>query len=443
MKKVRIGGGAGFARDRIEPAVELAEKGDVDYLVFECLAERTIATDNMEKMANPNKGYNIWLERRMAAVLPVCARKGIKIITNMGSANPEAAARKISEMCKDLGIKGLKIAAVVGDNVTELVRNYKTTIFETGADLDTIREKIVSANAYLGAEPTAEALRGGADIVVIGRSADPSLFVAPMMYEFNWAPDNWHIMGVATVLGHLMECAGQVTGGYFAEPGYKDVEGLDVLGFPICEVSENGDAILTKVPGSGGELSLRTCKEQLLYEIHDPSKYFTPDVIADFTGVEFTQVSKDVIRVTGADGKHRSDTYKVSVGYRDSFIGEGQLSYGGSGAVKRAQMAGEIAKKRLLLQGLKSDETRIDLIGLNSMVGLKAKSDVEPYEVRLRVACRTETAAEAAKVGDEVVTLLTNGPAGGGADFVSVRELIAILSVLIPRDLVKPSVIFI
>lgn len=442
MKKIRIGGGAGFARDRVEPALELAEKGNIDYLVFECLAERTIATDQLEKMSNPDKGYNVGLERRLGAVLPVCAEKGIKIITNMGSANPAAAARKIGEMCRQMGLK-LKVAGVEGDDVTQLVKGYKVTIFETGKDLDTIRDKIVSANAYLGAEPIAEALRGGADVVILGRSADPSMFIAPMMHEFGWKADDWHRLGVGTVLGHLMECGGQVTGGYFADPGYKDVDGLAVLGFPICEVSENGDAVITKVPGSGGKVTPLTCKEQLLYEIHDPGNYYTPDVIADFMNVEFAQAGPDAVSVKGGEGKPRSDTYKVSVGYRDSFIGEGQMTYAGPGAYERARLAVDIVMKRLEIQGFKSTETRIDFIGMNSIHGPKMWSDVEPYEVRLRIACRTETAAEAAKVGTEVSTLLTNGPAGGAADFAQVREIIAILSVLLPRDMVKPTIAFV
>lgn len=443
MKKIRIGGGAGFARDRVEPALELAEKGNIDYLVFECLAERTIATDQLEKMSNPDKGYNVGLEKRIGAVLPVCAKKGIKIITNMGSANPAAAARKIAEICAGKGIKGLKIAAVVGDDVTEMVKGYTTTIFENGKSLDVIRDTIVSANAYLGAEHIAEALRGGADVVILGRSADPSLFIGPMMYEFNWKADDWHILGIGTALGHLMECGGQVTGGYFADPGYKDVDKLAHLGFPICEVSENGEAIITKVPGSGGKVTLQTCKEQLLYEIHDPANYYTPDVIADFTNIEFTEIAPDTIRVTGGQGKARSDTYKVSVGYRDSFIGEGQMSYAGPGAVERAKLAVDIVLKRLELQGFTASETRVDYIGINSIHGPQIPTSTAPYEVRLRIAGRTSTAAEAAMVGTEVAGLLTNGPAGGAADFASVREIIAILSVLLPRTMVKPSIIFV
>jgi Protein of unknown function (DUF1446). len=440
VKKVRIGGGAGFARDRIEPAVELVEKGDIDYLVFECLAERTIATDQLERMKNPSKGYNVGLEPRMTAVLPSCAEKGVKIITNMGSANPLAAARRVALLCRDLGLPRLKIAAVEGDNVVEFVRSLQASILETGESLDVIREKIVSANAYLGAEPILVALQGGADVVVVGRSADPSLFLAPMMHELGWRPDDWRLLGAGTVIGHLMECAGQVTGGYFADPGYKDVDGLADLGFPICEVREDGEAIITKVPGSGGQVTVDTASEQMLYEIHDPAAYITPDVIADLTGVEFTEVAPDVIRATGGDGKPRTGTYKVSVGYRDSFIGEGQISYAGPGAYKRAKLAAGIVERRLQLQGLKTNETRVDFIGINSIHGPIIRSENEPYEVRVRVACRTPSVEEAAKVGTEVATLLTNGPAGGAGDFASVREIIAILSVLVPRDVLKPVI---
>jgi hypothetical protein len=443
VKRIRIGGGAGFARDRIEPATELAQKGDIDYLIFECLAERTIALDQLERMANPNKGYNVGLEPRMAALLPLCAKKKIKIISNMGSANPEAAARRVSVLCRELGVNGLMVAAVVGDDVTDLVKSFQATIAETGENLDVIRDKIVSANAYLGAEPIADALRGGADVVIIGRSADPSLFLAPMIYEFGWDVADWSMLGAGTVLGHLMECAGQITGGYFADPGYKDVSGLAYLGFPICEVKENGEAIITKVPGSGGRVTLQTCKEQMLYEVHDPARYITPDVIADFTAVEFTELAPDVIRVTGGMGTKRTDTYKVSVGYRDSFIGEGQISYAGSGAYDRDKLAVDIVKERLKIQGVKISEMRTDFIGINSIHGPVIRTETVPYEVRFRVACRTSSEEEAAKIGNEVATLLTNGPAGGAGDFASVREIIAILSVFVPRELVKPSVLFV
>lgn len=444
-ENLRIGCGAGFARDRIEPAVELVEAGDIRYLVFECLAERTIALDQLDRVSDPNKGYNPGLEFRLRAVLPLCARKGIKVITNMGSANPEAAALKVASLCRDLDIPRLKIAAVLGDNVTDLVRQVKATIMETGEDLDVIRKKIVSANAYLGAEPIVEALAQGADVVITGRAADPSLFLAPMMHEFGWPAHDWHRLGAGTVLGHLLECAGQITGGYFADPGYKDVPGLGRLGFPICEVRPDGVGVVTKVPGSGGQITLATCKEQMLYEIHDPARYVTPDVVADFTEVEFFEVGPSQIEVQGGTGRPRTDSYKVSVGYRDSFIGEGQISYGGPGAYERARLAVEIVKERLLIQGLQASEMRTDLIGIDSLHGPAVQGDQggAPYELRIRVACRAASAAEAAKVGVEVATLLTNGPAGGAADFASVREIIGILSILLPRESVRPAVVFI
>jgi hypothetical protein len=435
-----MGAGAGFARDRIEPALELVLGGDIGYLVFECLAERTIATDQLEKTRDPERGYNAGLEARMRAVLAPCRERGVKIVTNMGSANPLAAARRVVRLARELGLEGTKVAAVEGDDVVARVRAMQAAILETGEGLDTIRSRIVSANAYLGAEPMVEALRRGADVVVVGRCADPSLFLAPMMHELGWRADDWRRLGAGTVAGHLMECAGQVTGGYFADPGYKDVPGLARLGFPICEVREDGEALVTKVPGSGGKVSVATASEQLLYEIHDPGAYVTPDVVADFTGVELEEVAADVVRVTGGTGRPRTPTLKVSVGYRDSFIGEGQMSYAGPGAVERARLAGEVVLERLRLQRLEASETRVDLIGIDAIHGPGAGTGAIPYEARLRVACRTGTAEEAAKVGMEVASLLTNGPAGGAADFASVREIIAILSVLLPREAVQPVV---
>ncbi|HET7826781.1 MAG TPA: acyclic terpene utilization AtuA family protein [Anaeromyxobacter sp.] len=446
MRKVRIGAGAGFARDRVEPALELVLGGDIGYLVFECLAERTIATDQLEKTRNPEKGYNAGLDARMRAVLGPCRERGVKIVTNMGSANPVAAARRVKQLARELGLPEAKVAAVEGDDVVDRVRAMEARILETGESLDTIRPRIVSANAYLGAEPMVEALRRGADVVVVGRSADPSLFLAPMMHELGWGADDWGRLGAGTVVGHLLECAGQVTGGYFADPGYKDVPGLARLGFPIAEVREDGEALVTKVPGSGGAVTFETASEQLLYEIHDPGAYVTPDVVADFGGVELEEAAPDAVRVRGGTGRPRTPTLKVSVGYRDSFIGEGQMSYAGPGALERAKLAADVVLERLRLQRLEASETRVDLVGVDSLhgpdlrAGAPAPRGPVPYEVRVRVACRTATAEEAAKVGTEVASLLTNGPAGGAADAASVREIIAILSVLLPREAVRPVV---
>ncbi|MDT8902515.1 acyclic terpene utilization AtuA family protein [Anaeroselena agilis] len=440
MKKIRLGAGAGYSGDRIEPAVELAEKGNIQYLCFECLAERTIAIAQQAKMKDPSAGYDALLAARMEAVLPVCSQKGIKIITNMGAANPEAGARKIKEVAGKLGVKGLKIAAVSGDDVLEAIRGQEYTIEETGGKLSAIKDKLVSANAYLGAGPIIEALKGGADIVITGRVADPALFIAPLAYEFGWSLDDWNLMGQATVIGHLMECAGQITGGYFADPGYKDVPGIGHLGFPIAEVSEDGAVVITKVPEAGGMVALATCKEQLLYEIHNPAAYFTPDVVADFTGVQMAEIAKDQVKVTGGKGAPKTDLLKVSIGYVDSYIGEGQISYAGPGAVERGRLALDIVKERLGLMGVKTQECRFDLIGVNALHAEKLSAGHEPYEVRARVAGRTENLQEAVRIGNEVETLYTNGPAGGAGAWKSAREVVAMVSILIPRSLVNYSV---
>jgi len=440
MKTIRIGCGAGYSGDRIEPAAELAEKGGIGYLVFECLAERTIAIAQQARMKDPRAGYDALLEARMAACLPVCRNNRVKIVTNMGAANPAAGAEKVRDVATRLGIRGLKIAVVTGDDVLGLIRELDPVILETGLRAAGLGERLVSANAYLGAGPIAEALHNGADVVVTGRVADPSLFLAPLLVEFGWRDDEWDLLGQGTVMGHLLECAGQVTGGYFADPGSKDVPDLARLGFPIAEVREDGSFVVTKAPGSGGMVTLATCKEQLLYEIHDPSSYITPDVVADFTGVRMTEIGKDRVQVTGGRGRPRTDSLKVSIGYVDSWIGEGQISYGGPGAVSRGKLALEIVRDRLNLTGVKVDEIRYDLIGADSLHGERLAAGHDPYEVRVRVAGRTKTPAEAVRIGNEVETLYTNGPAGGAGAWKCAREVVAMVSALIPRSLLSPSI---
>ena len=443
-RRVRLGAGAGYSGDRIEPAVELAEHGQLDFLVFECLAERTIAIAQQAKRKDPQLGYDPLLEARMRAVLPVAARNGVRIISNMGAANPHAAARKTAQMAQSLGLGGLKIAAVSGDDVLDVVLQGQFRFEESGDDVAAYRERVVSANAYLGAAPIVAALDAGADIVLTGRVADPSLFTAPLIHAFGWRMDDWATLGQATVVGHLLECAGQITGGYFADPGYKDVPMLARLGFPIGEVTADGAVTITKVPHAGGRVSAATCKEQLIYEIHDPARYLQPDVTADFTQVEVAQEAVDRVRVTGGKGTARTETLKVSVAYADGYIGEGQISYGGPGAVARAQLALDIVRERLALTGVAASELRFDLIGVDSLYGETAAAErSEPYEVRVRVAGRTATAEEALRIGNEVETLYTNGPAGGGGVAKSTREVLAVQSVLLPRGDVHPAFAFV
>ncbi|MBY4767579.1 acyclic terpene utilization AtuA family protein [Burkholderia ambifaria] len=443
-RRVRIGAGAGYSGDRIEPAVELAEHGQLDYLVFECLAERTIAIAQQARRKDPSLGYDPLLDARMQAVLPVAAAKRVRIVSNMGAANPCAAARRTAQIARSLGLAGLKVAAVEGDDVLDVVLRGALRFEESGDEVAAYRERIVSANAYLGAAPIVDALAAGADVVLTGRVADPSLFAAPLIHAFGWRMDDWDTLGAATVVGHLLECAGQVTGGYFADPGYKDVPDLARLGFPIGEVAADGSVVITKVPHAGGRVSAATCKEQLLYEIHDPAHYLQPDVVADFTRVAVVEEAPDRVRVTGGRGTARPDTLKVSVAYVDGHIGEGQISYGGPGALARARLALDIVRERLALTGVAATELRFDLIGVDALYG-DATPAVrgEPAEVRVRVAGRATTAAEAARIGNEVETLYTNGPAGGGGAFKSTREVIAVQSVLLPRAAVTPSFSFV
>jgi hypothetical protein len=444
MRTIRIGSGAGYSGDRIEPAVELAEKGDIDYLVFECLGERTVALAQQARMKNPESGYDPLLEERMRAVLPLCAAKRIKIVTNMGAANPEAAARKTADIARALGLSKLKIAAVVGDDVLDACKSNDLPIMEFDGTIKQLGNKLLSANAYLGAEPMAEALSAGADVVITGRASDPALFLAPMIHAFGWAMDDWNLLGQGTVAGHLLECAGQITGGYFADPGYKDIPDLARLGFPIGEVGEDGSLVITKVPGSGGAVTAQTCKEQLLYEVHDPRKYFQPDVVADFSQVSVEEIAPDRVRVSGGRGTKRTDTLKVSVGYVDSFIGEGQISYAGPGALTRGRLALDIVRERLKLTGVSTSELRFDLIGMDALHGPQVSAHGnEPYEVRVRVVGRTENLREAVRIGNEVETLYTNGPAGGGGAWKSARDVVAVASVLLPRELAKPYVRFV
>jgi hypothetical protein len=440
MKIIRIGSGAGYSGDRIDPAVELAAKGEIAYLGFECLAERTIALAQQERLVRPDVGYDPLLVARFEAVLPICAAKRIRIITNMGAANPQAAAERVAAIARGLGIGGLRIAAVVGDDVLEQVRGGSFALLERPGFAADLGASMISANAYLGVEPIVAALADGADIVITGRVADPALFMAPLVHEFGWRMDDWETLGKGTVVGHLLECAGQITGGYFADPGVKDVAALARLGFPLAEVAEDGRCVITKVAGSGGTVSLQSCKEQLLYELHDPTRYLQPDVTADFSRVRFEQQGADRVSVAGGNGTARPDTLKVSIGYRDSFIGEGQISYAGAGAVARGRLAAEIVRQRLDIIGLKTTELRCDLIGVDAVHRGAGLPRAEPAEVRLRVAGRTESMAEAVRLANEVETLYTNGPAGGGGASKSAREVLAVVSTLIPRAQVTPSV---
>jgi hypothetical protein len=441
-KPLRIGAGSSFADDRIAPAVELAEHGELDYLTFECLAERTVARENLTRLKNPEKGYTPRLLDRVGAVLPACLKNGVRIVSNMGAANPVAATREIRRYAKDNALGDVSCAVVLGDDVTDILRKRpELPLMESGEPLEALLPKMASANAYLGADVICRALETGAQIVITGRVADPSLFLAPAMHHYGWRYDDWPHLAAGTAAGHLLECCAQVSGGCFADPGKKEVHDLARLGFPFADITADGSVWISKLEDSGGRVDLATCKEQLLYELHDPAEYITPDCVLDITDLELIQDGKDRVRVVGAKARPRTSTYKVTVGYHDGYIGEGQISYAGINAVAKAKWSAEIVQQRLKDRGFTYLEVRVDLIGISSLHGMAGERP-EPYEVRLRIAARTDDRKAAEAVGFEVRALHVNGPTGGGggSDPV-VREVLAVQSVLIPRSLVDQQVV--
>jgi Acyclic terpene utilisation family protein AtuA len=370
----------------------------------------------------------------MEFLLPLLKMRGVRLISNFGAANPLAASDAIISIARRHDIP-IRIAVVTGDDVLAAIEPGMPTL-ESGTSIDA-RGELVSANAYLGAEALMPALDSGADIIITGRVADPSLFVAPTAHHFGWALDDYDRLARGTVVGHLLECAGQLCGGYFAEPGFKEVPDMARIGFPYAEVDAVGDATMAKVEGTGGAISLANAKEQLLYEVTDPFGYVTPDVIADFSRVSLRQMAPNRVHVSGATGRARPPQLKVSVGYLGGYVGEGEIGYAGVNAVARAQLAGEIIRARL---GKEFPHLRIDLIGSTSMHGRSFDRAAHPYEVRLRVAARAATADRAMIVGEEVEALYTNGPAGGGGARKHVHEQVGIASTLIDRDKVPTQV---
>ncbi|MBP1970781.1 hypothetical protein J2Z83_002917 [Virgibacillus natechei] len=430
---LRIGSGAGFSGDRIEPAETLVKHANLDYLVLECLAERTIALAQQRKRADDNEGYDPLLEKRMKKLLPLAVENNVRLITNMGAANPVGAAQKTLEIAKLLDIP-CKIAAVTGDDVLDDI-DLKSPALENNVSISDY-DSIVSANAYLGADAIIPALETDANIIITGRVADPSLFLAPQMYHFNWGADEYEKLGQGLVTGHLLECSSQVSGGYFADGYRKKVENLNNIGFPFATIDSDGSSVISKVEGTGGVIDLRTVKEQLIYEIHDPKAYMTPDAIVDFTGVHLEETRKDQVKVTNGSGKERPKTLKVSVGYHAGFLGEGEISYAGSHALEKAEMAEEVLKEHLVPD---ITDLRVDFIGLSS-VHRTSFSEVVPYEIRLRAAGYHQSKEKAKLIGEEVEALYLNGPAAGGGARKKVSESIGVLSTFIEREKVTAQV---
>lgn len=438
LSPLLIGCAAGFSGDRVDaagPVVDtLIARGGPAFLIFETLAERTLALAQLRRRADPQAGYEPLLDDMLRPVLARCLRHGIRIVSNFGAANPIAAAHHIQRMAAELGLAPPRIAVVGGDDVSgaphrPLLRE------QLGGAIDGIR--MVSANAYIGAEAIAAALDAGAQIVVAGRVADPSLAVGPAMSHFGWRADDWDRLARATMAGHLLECGAQVCGGYFADPGYKGVPDLHAIGYPIAEIGSDGHCVITKAAHTGGLVSLASVKEQLLYEVHDPAAYLTPDVVADISAAEIEQLGPDRVALFGVFGHERPASLKVNVCHEGGWLAEGEISYAGPRAEARARLAADVLRQRL--QGL---NLRVDLIGALSIMGddaghlLAATAAGDARDVRLRVAATHGDRAQAERLAREVTALYCCGPAGGGGVRTSLTPRLNTLSCLVPREAV-------
>ncbi|WP_366554274.1 acyclic terpene utilization AtuA family protein [Aquibaculum sediminis] len=445
---LRIGSGSAWWGDRISPAEANAARGDLDYLCFETMAEATISTAQVRTRRDPDfQGYDTYLDDRFRAVLPHCLKRGTKIVSNQGWINPVGAARHVKAIARELGYPDLKVAAVSGSLITDKMDQLTGTVIETGGSLDDIRGEIVSAEAYMGAEPIVEALAAGADVVITGRVADPSLFLAPMMYEFGWTREQAELIARGSGIGHLLECGAQVTGGYFVDPGYKDVPNPWDLAFPIAEVESNGDCVITKLDGTGGAVNRRTVLEQMFYEVHDPANYITPDSVVDFTTSDVEELGDDRVRVRNIGGRDRTPTLKVSVAVKEGFVGEDMFFYAGPGCLEKAKLAERVLRERFKIVNLQAEELRIDFLGVNAIHGSASPPiDYEPNEVAVRVAVRAKTRAEAEKAGREVDGMAVSGLGSTGKRVPHgerVREVIGVWSMLVDRDLVRPQIDFV
>jgi len=448
MTKLLIGSAAGFSGDRTDAARAVVDTmirmGGPAALIFETLAERTLALAQLAKQADPDAGYEPLLVDMVSPILATCLAHRVPIVSNFGAANPAGAARRIHRIAVEQGLRAPRIAVVSGDDIADAAGRARLQA-ELGERFDA--DRFVCANVYIGAQAIADALRAGADIVVCGRVADPSLTLGPALAHFNWAMDDWDRLARATMAGHLLECGAQVTGGYFADPGYKDVPDVANVGYPIIELEDSGDFVIGKSEPTGGVVDTRTVKEQLLYELHDPAAYLTPDVTADISEAEVRQIGPNRVAVTGIKGHPRPSHLKANIFSEGGWFAEAEISYAGPGAGARARLAMQILQQRLPQLRM-----RFDLIGVSSLFdndGNDTLNDVpatrlqSATDVRLRAACAHEDRATAALLPRELNALYTCGPAGGGGVRTSMRTRLNATSCLLPRDAVSEQFAFV
>lgn len=446
MKKIAIGGGQGFWGDSNDAAVHLLRHGDIQYLGCDYLAELTLSIMARQKLKNPDAGYArdfIGLMREAGAD---AYRRGIRVITNAGGMNIAGAVEALRAEMAAQGLRGYRIGYVLGDDLKDripdlLAQGVEFRNIDDVGDFSEIRDQVFNANVYYGHEAIADCLAQGADTVLCGRAADSAMFLAPFVHEFGWAADDWDNLARGIMAGHLLECGGQGSGGNF-QYGWRQVPDMDDLGFPIAEIGPDTFEI-TKAENCGGLICEQSCKEQFLYEVHDPANYLTPDVNVDISRATLTQAGENRVRVGGVRGKPRPDTLKLSIGYHAGYKVVGMLSFAWPDAYEKAQYAAEILMKKMRRKGLQAEDVHISYIGLNSLhlgVADMSPGQIEGLnEVVLRIAVRTREKAQAAKLIPEIAPLQLNGPPGasffGGRPHV--QEVIGLWPTLIPRDALK------
>jgi len=444
MKTIRIGGGQGFWGDLNDAPIVMAKQDRVDYIACDYLAELTLSIMRRQQERRPEAGYARDFITVIKQILPDLKEKGTKVITNAGGMNVKQAVELVKQAIKESGLH-FKIGYVLGDDVREILpklREQGITMqhMDTGENIDRILPNMVNANVYFGVEPILECLEGGADIIILGRSTDTAMFEAPLIHEFGWKADDWDARATGILAGHLCECGAQATGGNY-DYDWRNVPRPEFLGYPIAEVSKPGELIMTKTKNTGGLVTTQSIKEQLMYEIHDPAAYITPDVVADFSKITLEGIEKDHVLVKGVTGHPRPDSLKMCVGYLEGYRNVAYLPYSWPDALEKAKMAADILDKRMAMKNLKAIRTHIDYLGLNSLHGpLAAEMHEELNEVCLRYAIMTETKAEALKLTPEIAPVSNlNGPAQGCffGGRIKPSEVFALWPTLIPRDAVE------
>ncbi len=447
MKTIRIGSGSGFWGDNLDPAIEIAKHGNVQYLAYDFLGEPTIPLLQKMQKKNPAQGFVPSIRAVVRGVLPICLERGIKILTNAGAANPQACADTILATARELGITKLKVGIVTTNDIQQKVeelldKGVKFTNLDTGDDdLGAVRDRIVGSYVYSGAYGYVEALQQGCDIIISDRATDDAAILAPLVHEFGWKWDEWDKLATGITAGHLIECGAACTGGISGL--WKEVPDPWNIGYPIAEVNDKGELFITKVDGTGGLVNQITLTEHLLYEVHDPGNYLMPEVITDFTHVQMEQVGKDRVKVWGAKGKPAPATLKAGIAYTDGYIGEVESSVTWPDAVAKARRSFEIIKKRFEMVNLKADEVRFDMIGVDSCHwSASPEPDPEINEVRIRVAAKCQERSEAGKVARECVMLMGTGPIGstGQLNTPAPREVFALWPTLLAREEVTQNV---